>query len=215
MRKNYKIDFDTTDVEQLKQFFEKHKEYKTHEISAKYMVPTSTVRYWRRKCGCTKESKHKHKLLSMRKQRKVVEVEKVNDPEVWDNHDWFEEMYVNRKLGADLIARMIGKARKTVYNRLLRYGIETRSLKEALKSKNEYYSKEWLIDNYIKKNRRLIDCAKEAGVSPYTISNWLVSFGILPRDEALALAWKHKRNRGKRKDDSGRTGVQDTGGEAE
>lgn len=174
----YKIDIDSSNIESLRKFFADHYDYKTHEIACRYGIPISTVRYWKQKAGIKSK---KSDLTKLKTRYKAKEYEKVTDPEIWDNPKWFKKMYGENKYGAVIISKIIGKSRSTVYNRLMRYEIEIRDIDESKKSKNELCNKEWLVENYLKKHIPKYKLAKIAGVSEYTISNWLIKFGILPR----------------------------------
>jgi len=176
---------DSSNIEELRKFFAEHEDYYPYEISAKYEIPISTIRRWKRKVSEDRfESRHTKQFLP---NKNVEEVELINDQDIWDNKSWFEEMYCYKKLGADTIAKMIGRSKPVVYKRLKRYGIERREHRDSTKSKNKFYDKDWLIDNYFKKGKSLRELAKTASVSPYTISNWLISFGMLPRSNSEAL----------------------------
>ena len=44
-----------------------------------------------------------------------------------------------------------------------------------------YRNREWLVDNYINKNRTMADIAEKANVTPATINQWLVKHEIPTR----------------------------------
>lgn len=182
MKKKYKIDIDSSDLDALRQFFAEHEDYYPYEISAKYGIPITTVRRWKRKISGERFSSRNTQHFTVHK--KECEVEIIDNPDIWDNREWFQEMYVEKQVGADTIAKMIDRSKPVVYKRLKRYGIERRDHKSATESKNKFYDKDWLYENYYRKNKSLRELAKIAKVSPYTISNWLISFGYLPRSSA-------------------------------
>ena len=188
MTKKFEIDSSNTD--ELKRFFEEHYDYTTPELSFKYGIPPSTLRYWKRKAKI--ESTKPKAFTAVRKKSKV---ETVNDSNVWDNAEWFQEHYVNKRIGAYIISRMINRSVVVVYRRLERYGIKRRSHREATKPTSEYYNREWLIENYFKHKRSLGSIAAEVGVTPYTISNWMVSLKLLPRDRNSQSVASYNRKR--------------------
>lgn len=191
----YKINIDSSNTKSLIKFFEDHDDYKTHEIACKYSIPISTVRYWKQKVGIKSQESS---LTKLKTRYKAKEYEKVTDPEIWDNPEWFKKMYEENGYGAVIISKIIEKSRSTVYNRLIRYEIKIRNVDEAKKSKNVLCNKEWLIENYLKKHIPKYKLAKIAGVSEYTISNWLIKFGILPRGPAQAAVVSNTGKRVKR-----------------
>jgi DNA-binding transcriptional MerR regulator len=191
-KKKYSLNIDTNDIKALRKFFEEHSDYKTHEIACKYGVPVRNVRHWRDKAGIKSKD---NSLVKLQTKYKPKVYEKVEDPKIWDNPEWFKKMYIENKYGTTIISKIIGRSQPLVYFRLKKYGIKCRNNRESKKSKNKYYNKEWLIENYCKKKFTLGQLAEIAKVSKYTISNWLVSFGILPhsRSEQIALYYKNKR----------------------
>jgi len=191
MKKRYKAKVDPSDDESLRQFFDEHYDYTTLELRIKYNIPTSTLNTWRRR---VQKSKSRPKVFKNYR-KKPIKVEIINDPEVWDNGPWFEEMYVNRKIGAYVIARMINRSVTIVYRRLEKYGITLRSHKEAMEPKNKYHDQNWLWTNYVYHHRTVNDIAKEAGVSYYTICNWLAEFCIPIRDNSAHSVIKNRRER--------------------
>ena len=182
----HEINFDTTDIDQLKNFFNDHKDYKTHEIACKFDVPVSTVRFWKQKAGIKDYTEAAERLIEMKSKYEPGEYELIDDPKIWDNRDWFYKKYVEEGLGTAIISKMINRSRPTIIKRLKRYRIDIRSMDICRRSKNKYFDKEWLIDKYYNNHMPRYKVAKLAGVSDYTISNWLIHFGILPRDNAHA-----------------------------
>lgn len=51
-----------------------------------------------------------------------------------------------------------------------------------LDSKKTYRNEQWLIEEYVKKDRSMADIAKQCAVSPMTIFKWLKTHGIETRN---------------------------------
>lgn len=191
MKKRYKANVDPKDKDSLRRFFEEHYDYTTLELKLKYGIPTSTLNYWRRKVGLSK--KRREAFRNYRK--KPIKVDKITDPKVWDNGPWFHKMYVEKKIGAYVIARIIDRSATVVYRRLKKFGIDRRRHKDAVATKNKYCDNDWLWWNYIYHHRTLKDMAKEAGVNDYTICNWLTEHGIPLRDGPAYTVIKSRNKR--------------------
>lgn len=185
--KKYELEIDASNVDELKKFFKEHEDYEAHEIACKYEIPVRTVRYWRDKAGI---KSNKQKLSKLKTRFKAKQFDKVTDPEIWDNHDWLHEHYVEKRYGTIIISRITGVSNVTIWRRLIKYNIPVRSSEESVKSKNVHCNYEWLYEHYIEKRMPRYKIAKMIGVSDYTISNWLSKFGILPRtmDEAMVVS---------------------------
>lgn len=183
--RRYNIDIDPSNDKELCEFFDKHYDYTIPELSCRYKIPVSTLRYWRRRINKNYHTENAKKLLAIAPTRKAKEY-KVLPKETWDNAAWFKKMYQNEKLGTHIIAKMTGISFVSVKKRLKRYKIPIRSLEESFLSKNSFFNEEWLWDNYFRKGRTLTELAKDANVSPYTISNWLIYFNLLPRSNSAA-----------------------------
>jgi lambda repressor-like predicted transcriptional regulator len=173
----------------VKAFFEENDHYTVYELSIKIGKSPSTIRNWRRKAGLSKKYPFKDRPVT-----KSMNLPKVDDKEVWDNEEWFKEQYEKNKLGIKAISNMISKSPRLVALRLVKYGIETRSHSEAVKSTNPCSSVEWLMYHYADRHEylewakkgnielekgggkgwSLKKCSEMAGVVPATIYNWLV-----------------------------------------
>lgn len=181
MRSLMKIDSSNTDS--LKEFFESHKGLTTSQLAIVANTATCTILDWKRKCGIVKSA-----------YKKPPKKAKGPIPNNWDNKEWFEQAY--EKMGLRAIALKIGKGKnwQFVANRLKRYGIPRKTHNERTISKNPCCDNGWLhyyyADRYdylkwckIEKiepcdeggqRLSLTKCAELAGVSPNTITNWLV-----------------------------------------
>lgn len=179
-KKKYKADIDPKDIESIRKFFKEHYDYTSFELRHKYDIPISTLNYWRRKAGIPNKKPDAFKNY----RKDPIKVEKIEDPKVWDNGPWFMEMYIKRKIGAYILARMINRSVTIVYRRLKRFNIPIREHREAVVSTNEYKNEEWLWNEYVRKNRTLKDISEEAGVNRYTICHWLAEFCIAIKENA-------------------------------
>lgn len=121
--------------------------------------------------------------------------------------DWLYNEYIINKRKIRDIANECNVSRDTVSKYLHRYEIPTRRTRlgdvrspEAIEKhrktyynnhKKVYHNKEWLVDQYINKNKSSKTISKELGVNDSTIWEWLVKFDI-PRtknSEAMKIRW--------------------------
>jgi len=190
--------------DEVRQYFEENDYLTTCEMAIKIGRSPSTIRNWRRKAGLSKAFPFK-----TRPQVTKREYTKEPNKEIWDTEEWFREQYETNQHGVAMIAKIIDRSPRLVSLRLEKYGIETRSHGEAVRSTNPCSSAEWLLywygtrEEYCKgtespdkeggKGWSLKRCAKEAGVVPATIYNWLVrankdgcSINIRDLNESLA-----------------------------
>jgi hypothetical protein len=152
---------------------------------------TCTIVEWKRKCGAI--------ISSYKKPPKVA---KGPMPKNWDNKKWFEQTY--EKMGLRAIALLLRKGNdyKFVTRRLKKYGIRRKTSAERTMSQNPCFDEGWLyyyyadrkdylkwcrkenVESCRKGGRRLTltKCAEIAGVSCYTITNWLTSYKMKTRD---------------------------------
>jgi transposase len=192
-----KLEIDTKNPEELKQFFIDHKEYKPYEIALKYNIPVSTVRYWKKKYSPIKEEPSRHeKIFQKRKFKKKKKTKPKYDKSICTK-EWLEQKYVNEGLSMRQISSLVGVTATYIFMLIKSAGIQTRSQQEAQKSKNKYYNKEWLIEHYLVNNMTIEEISKIAKVNKYTISNWLVSFGIMPRDKQSSIVKRHYKKQNK------------------
>jgi hypothetical protein len=171
--------------------YEKGKVPNHHNVEAlKYKIPPGSLRNWRVKAGIKSKTPRSEFLKSHKLQKKLV-IEHVYDPLIWDNKKWFEDTYL--KYGIATISKMIGKTIRTVQKRLAKYEIKTNSWRESIKSKNPYNNEAWIVEQYFNKKIGATKMAKIAGVSIYTMYDWLVSNGIYPRSinkTSAILRWR-------------------------
>lgn len=177
---------------EIENFFESHQGLTDRELAILANVSTSTITEWKRKVGLLKPLA-----------KKPLQVKGVL-PKDWDNKEWFEKTY--ESMGLRSMALLLGKDVNFVTKRLKQHGIRIKSLSERTISKNPCCDEGWLYYYYADKNdyskwckknkiepcedggQRLstIKCAELAGVSPNTITNWLVLFKMRIRSQAEA-----------------------------
>ena len=182
-----------SDISSLKKFFSDNQEMTTYELARLANRSASTIRNWKRKCDIkaaeTKWGSNRESTPFINKPAyKKRKIDLVRDPEIWDNEDWFRQQYEDKRFGIPIISRMINRSIPLVRGRLKKYGIETRTHHDSVKSTNTCCNKDWLEEYYIKKGWPIAKCAQEAGVVPYTIYNWLIKFQFEIRDIYEAMA---------------------------
>lgn len=190
--KKYNIDIDSSDLDALHKFFDDHSDYTFLELSFKFGIPISTLRYWRReKLGVAGIPNALTKLKTIRKPKHYDTV----SPEIWDNGPWFKKMYEEDNHGAYVISKMINRSVRVVYKRLKRFQIPLRDHGEATRTRNPYHNREWLMDRYIYNGLPLSVLAKEASVNLNTILYWLAQFNIRIRDGGASTVIRGIKNR--------------------
>lgn len=188
-KKKYDLDLDPSDLDALRKFFEDHSDYTTFELTHKYGIPASTLRYWKReKLGIPSKP---NVLVNFKTKRKAKDYGKPLPESVWNNGPWFKKMYEEEQVGAYVIAKMIGRSVTTVYKKLKKFEIELRSHKEAVATKNPYHDPDWLFEQYVIIGKTLKEIADEAGVNNYTVAHWLAEFNINIRDRAETFVTRH------------------------
>lgn len=192
-----------------KEFFEEYKELKSNDQAAILGCSSSLIRKRKRQLGLNMS--RSEMMQDYKSPQKADSYPKIG-PEIWDNRDWFYEHYVVKGLGKRTIARIIDRSKEIVFRRLERYGIP--DAHHEHKVTNPCCDEEWLVRHYCRRRDYLkwceengrdplpdggmglpiYPCAEIAGVSRYTIYNWLSKFGIYIRanTEAVSLAFYYK-----------------------
>lgn len=125
--------------------------------------------------GCHVTTKKPNK--SAVKRREV----QIKVPKDWEtNRDWLESQYP-KKVGLLALAQAIGCSKAKLYRIMADLGIRISSHKRSVKSNNKCCTREWVAEHYVMKRWSLDKCAKKAGVTKTTISQWLTAFGIESR----------------------------------
>lgn len=192
-------------------FFEDNKYYHKDELAKAARRSSVTIDKWSQKSGIRGK---KSQFATPKVKRIPKEYEKVTDPTIWDNREWFYQKYVDEKLGIEAIAKIIERKPLIVFRRLKRYKIERRQ--ENNPSTNACCNEKWLMYHYAtpaeyrkwcqtnatdydKSGGKCLSqrqCAALAGVKQFTIYNWLVKFNIPIRDMPQATAFGYRRRNG-------------------
>jgi transposase-like protein len=198
---------DPENTRSLRAFFEEYGHLKSTDLAMLADVGMTKLRRWRDRCGYKPEDggwgvdKDKRPFKGTIHQK--VEVEKV-PPEVWADSNWLRQKYESG-CGIRLIARMVNRNIKTVFDRMQRLGIVTRDNKTV--SKNPCCNRDWLIEHYEILGLSIRECARLAGVNRYTIYNWLVKYKIYIRDK-YDLNGEHSPSYGRKMKKNDRTNTQ-------
>ncbi len=174
----------STDINALRVFFEKHQFHNTYELAALTNKSPSVIEEWRNRCGMKSGKKPP---TTVKREFKPKDYEPI-DVTVWDNKEWLMQKYTIERLGLPTVARMVKRSVTLIRKKLQRYGIPTRDLQTSMASKNPHCTKEWLVSTYVNDGWTLRECAEVADVSPHTISKWLAKFNLDIRDVNEAMA---------------------------
>jgi len=94
---------------------------------------------------------------------------------VWRNKTWFAFMVNEAGFGFNIISKIIDRSNFRTKGIASEFGIKSKNTSESL---NPYCNKEWLEDKYVTEGLTLRQCARIAGVNPYTMYTWLAKYGI-------------------------------------
>lgn len=109
----------------------------------------------------------------------------VNDQALWRTKEWLQQKYVVEGLSVKLIAKMVDRDPKTVWDRIRRHKIMTRSPQEVCWSNHPCANRKWLEEHYIDMNLSFRQVARLANVSLYNVYWWLLKFGVPIKDGDL------------------------------
>lgn len=99
------------------------------------------------------------------------------------DESWLRQQYVDNERSQTTIATEVGVSQPTVRKYLDRYGIDTRSIAEAVADGTiePLTDESWLRQQYVTERKTQAEIAEELGVSPPTIGNYLDRNGIETR----------------------------------
>lgn len=93
---------------------------------------------------------------------------------------WLRQQYWDNELTISQVATAAGCADSTIIRWMQEYDIERRD-NAGIAGSPQYRNRDWLVEQYIVKNRSLKDIAQEAGCCRETISNWIDKYDIEKR----------------------------------
>lgn len=106
---------------------------------------------------------------------------------IWTDKKWLEHQYLDLKKTSIQLAEDSGTTRQTICLWLKIHNIETRHSgwrKQSSPVTGKYADEKWLRHQYLDLRKPQREIAKELGISPSTVSHWLIKFDI-PRDPTL------------------------------
>lgn len=186
----WRIQYDVVDIED-KELFKAwllYKDYTISEFSILLDVTQRTFRYYLKKYNIKKFEKSNEQFSNYRHKQVLKYVDL--DRSVLRDKDMLAELY--KHYGRDSLAKMFGVSKTRMQKVLRQFGIMDSNRKWD--PPNGCKNREWLYQNFVVEAKTLLECANEAGVCQHTIRNWLIKFGIRPRDkgEAARLRFNKK-----------------------
>lgn len=161
-RKKYELDAE---------FFKEHQGKTKREISEITGLPLRRIEHL---YNVTQNKKLSRGKIDFTDENPAVDIVLLNDPE------WLYQKYVDEKLGAPTIAKLLAIHCRDVYKALLKFGIPKRSTKQMHLHKMKKPDKEWLIDAYVVRGWSIQKCAQEFE------SNWSMIYQSL-RDYEIPI----------------------------
>lgn len=162
------------DDQQLAAWFDKHPYLRANDIAAIANVRRKQVYYWRARVNRARSKRVIKKPLTINK--RVVDP----PPPAEYTHAWVLECF-DAGYPVRSIARAANKNRETIAKVLIKNNRQIRDAKEVLKSTHPCCNRAWLKKHYIDKKLSQTQCARLAGVSRYTMGEWLVQHGFRTR----------------------------------
>lgn len=159
-RKKYELD---------KQFFDEHADKTKREISEMTGLSLRRVEHLYNVANGRKPSRGK---IDFTDQEPEVDRTMLDDPE------WLYQKYVNEKLGAPSIARLLAVHCRDVYKALKTFNIPKRSTKQMHEHKMKKPAKKELRDAYVDKGWSIKRCADEFDTNWAMVYQSLCDYGI-------------------------------------
>lgn len=107
------------------------------------------------------------------------------------DRDWLYQKYIVEGLSTYQIAKLVQRNPKQVYNWIRDYGIQLRERAWDTEEHKPYHDKEWLIREYVEKQRSTGEIAADFGVNEAGIIHFMRRHGIKRRNTSEARAVKH------------------------
>lgn len=173
------------DPEDLRAWFIRHQDKTVYELAEAMNYSPQHIRLLRKAFGLNKPNPFhdpkKRETMRRKKLEKGVIPNSIDRSKLND-YEWLRTKFIDEKWTKQDVAHACGVRNIDVHNKLIEF---------KLLIPNACKNKQWLYEHYIKKKLSTIDCARMAGVYPYTIQLWLYRFGIGTRLEGEALGAPH------------------------
>jgi hypothetical protein len=173
---------DPTDPASLRCWFTKHYYLAPNDHARIAGVCLKTIRRWQNAAGLPRA--RRRQPPGWRRPRPVLTA-----PPDWAAGTWLEEQYPAQ--GIRVIARAIGRSYTATRRLLRRRGVIPPSAREAVRSRRPCCTRPWLLRHYVVEGLSLTRCAKLAGVSAATLTDWLLAAGIRIRSNSEQQAVNH------------------------
>lgn len=159
-----------SDAASLRAWFATHPYLRDNDHARIAEVSLRTVGRWKRVAGIPPQPNSLPPYSSScRKSTPSV-------PPNWRCGTWLAEQYP--RFSIRQIARAIGRSYTATRRLLMKQNIQFPTARDAVRSRHPCCSLAWLHDHYVAQARSLGDCARLAGVSKSTMTDWLLSFRL-------------------------------------
>jgi hypothetical protein len=165
------------DRDSLRAWFLTHPYLTTHDHARVASVTQKTVYRWRRRAGFGPVARAKFPTLppGVAPRRHLPPPVA---PAAWDDR-WLVEQYLTG-YSVGLIAAAVHRSYPVIYARLKRHNV-LRDRARSLRSLNPCCTRRWVTEHYVERGLSKRRCARLAGVTRLTFSNWLDGFGVRAR----------------------------------
>ena len=111
------------------------------------------------------------------------------------DRDFLYQEYIQKRKTLTQIASQFGTSINPIRRLLKEYGIEMRDISDCqIRKKRDYQDKEWLINEYLIKEKSIMKIAKQERVSALIIHKWLKKLGVDLRDKGFYYIGKKNCN---------------------
>ena len=173
VREEFRTRVGIHDAPSLRRFFFRHAFFSSNDLAQILGLSAWTIRQYKKRAGI--QYRNSHNKLPPNLQLPVH----LDLPGGWDTAEWWRAHYP--RYGMHILVRETGLGYRTVRRRVQKHCGGIRSHQEATHPTHPCCNEEWLREHYIDQGLSQKRCGVIAGVSDYTIRNWLVRYGIQVR----------------------------------
>jgi hypothetical protein len=175
---------DTADPASLWRWFADHSYLSPNDHARIAGVCLKTIRRWQDAAGLPRA--RRRRPPGWRRPRPVLTA-----PPDWAAGTWLEKQYPSH--GIRQIGHAIGRSYTATRRLLRRRGVIFPSAREAVRSRHPCCNRPWLLRHYVVEGLSLSQCARLAGVSTATMTEWLLAEAIRVRSNSEQQALNHVR----------------------